>query len=108
MIITFIDVSIFTPELRVRSVLLNIFKPSSDFYSPFQGGAFVDRFCYLCFTFVFIIQSLQPCDHLLGLLCALFPCVIVTFPYGVLGQLWYLIISIPDICFFFTFVYILI
>ena len=25
-------------------------------------------------------------------------CVVVTFPYGVLGQLWYLIISISDLC----------
>ena len=23
----------------------------------------------------------------------------VTFPYGVLGQVWYLIVSIPDLCF---------
>ena len=28
----------------------------------------------------------------------MFSCVLVTFPYGVLGQLWYLIVSIPDIC----------
>ena len=25
-------------------------------------------------------------------------CVLVTFPYGVLGQVWYLIESIPDLC----------
>ena len=35
---------------------------------------------------------------LLAHLCVMFPCVIVTFPYGVLGQVWYLIVSIPDIC----------
>ena len=25
-------------------------------------------------------------------------CVLVTFPYGILGQVWYLIESIPDLC----------
>ena len=25
-------------------------------------------------------------------------CVIVTFPFGILGQAWYLIVSIPDLC----------
>ena len=24
-------------------------------------------------------------------------CVVVTFPFGILGQVWYLIVSIPDI-----------
>ena len=27
-----------------------------------------------------------------------FNCVFVTFPYGILGQVLYLIVSIPDIC----------
>ena len=25
-------------------------------------------------------------------------CVIVTFPFGILGQVWYLIVLIPDLC----------
>ena len=25
-------------------------------------------------------------------------CVFVTFPCGILGQVWYLIVSIPDLC----------
>ena len=25
-------------------------------------------------------------------------CVFVTFPCGILGQMWYLVVSIPDIC----------
>ena len=29
-------------------------------------------------------------------LCVIFSCVFVTFPYGVLCQVWYLIVSIPD------------
>ena len=28
----------------------------------------------------------------------MFSCVFVTFPCGVLGQVWYLIVSIPDLC----------
>ena len=28
----------------------------------------------------------------------MFSCVFVTFPYGVPGYVWYLIVSIPDLC----------
>ena len=28
----------------------------------------------------------------------MFNCGFVTFPCGILGQVWYLIVSIPDIC----------
>ena len=28
----------------------------------------------------------------------MFSCVLVTFPYGILGQVWYMIVSIPDLC----------
>ena len=34
---------------------------------------------------------------LLALLCVVFSCVLVTFPCCVLGQVWYLIVSIPDL-----------
>ena len=27
-----------------------------------------------------------------------FKCVFVTFPCGILGQVWYLIVSVPDLC----------
>ena len=36
--------------------------------------------------------------NLLALLYVTFSCVFVTEPCGVLGQVWYLIVSIPDIC----------
>ena len=36
--------------------------------------------------------------NLLALLYVMFSCVFVTCPCGVLGQVWYLIVSIPDIC----------
>ena len=49
-------------------------------------------------------QYLQSCGHLLGkgwplgpLVCDVF-LSFVTFPYGVLGQVWYLIVWIPDFC----------
>ena len=48
-----------------------------------------------------------PCSHvatcweradLLALWCIMFFRVFITFPYGVLGQMWYLIVLLPDIC----------
>ena len=36
--------------------------------------------------------------NLLAFLNVMFSCVFVTFPCGVLGQVWYLIVSIPDLC----------
>ena len=97
-----------TSELRVRLAPLNRFKPSSKiFYWPFQGGtSFVDPLCFcsvlclLCFVRVslYVLRG-----HLLGkgwplgsrLWCLLWVC---HFPIGILGQVWYLIVSIPDLC----------
>ena len=103
-----IYVSWSTSELRVRLAPLNWFKPSSKiFYWPFQGGtSFVDLLCFcsvlclLCFVRVCLYVL---CGHLLGkgwplgsrLLCLLWVC---HFPIGILGQVWYLIVSIPDLC----------
>ena len=55
--------------------------------------------------FVFV-DSLQPCGHLLGkalnyllaILYVMSSSGFVTFPYGVLGQLWYLFVSITGLC----------
>ena len=97
-----------TSELRVRLAPLNRFNPSSKiFYWPFQGGtSFVDLLCFcsvlclLCFVRVclYVLRG-----HLLGkgwplgsrLWCLLWVC---HFPIGILGQVWYLIVSIPDLC----------
>ena len=74
---------------------------------PFQGGtSFVDLLCFcsvlclLCFVRVclYVLRG-----HLLGkgwplgsrLWCLLWVC---HFPIGILGQVWYLIVSIPDLC----------
>ena len=77
------------------------------FYWPFQGGtSFVDLLCFcsvlclLCFVRVCLYVL---CGHLLGkgwplgsrLWCLLWVC---HFPIGILGQVWYLIVSIPDLC----------
>ena len=97
-----------TSELRVRLAPLNRFKPSGKiFYWPFQGGtSFVDLLCFcsvlclLCFVRVCVYVL---CGHLLGkgwplgsrLFCLLWVC---HFPIGILGQVWYLIVSFPDLC----------
>ena len=64
-------------------------------------------FCYLCVVFVCHTVLSVPCSFvatylegaaLLALLYVMFSCIFVTFPYGVLGQVWYLIVSISDLC----------
>ena len=65
-------------------------------------------FCYLCFMFVLFV----PCGlvitcweraDLLALLRVMFSCVFVTFPYGDLGQVWYLFYLFLVVAFFLTF-----
>ena len=97
-------------SVRIPSSVNNFrrFKPSSNiFYWPFQGGtSFVDLLCFcsvlclLCFVRVCLYVL---CGHLLGkgwplgsrLWCLLWVC---HFPIGILGQVLYLIVSIPDLC----------
>ena len=99
-----------TPSLVSLSDLSIIFigwASSKIFYWPFQGGtSFVDLLCFcsvlclLCFVRVCLYVL---CGHLLGkgwplgsrLWCLLWVC---HFPIGILGQVWYLIVSIPDLC----------
>ena len=63
----------------------------------------MDHFCYLCLS-CFLVCSLQPCGHQLrkgrplDSLFVMFYCVFDTFPCGVLDQVCYLIVSIPDLC----------
>ena len=66
----------------------------------------MDHFRYLCFMFVSYTVLSVPCSlvvtcweqaDLLALLYVVFSCVFVTFPCGVLGQVRYLIVSIPDL-----------
>ena len=77
------------------------------FYWPFQGGtSFVDLLCFssvLCLLCPVRVCLYVLRGHLLGkgwplgsrLWCLLLVC---HFPIGILGQVWYLIVSIPDLC----------
>ena len=81
------------------------------FYWPFQGCTFfVDH--YLCLVFVmlsclFIAALWSPAVKGLTswLLFVMFNCTFVTFPCGILGQVRYLIVLIPDLCPFLTSIY---
>ena len=65
----------------------------------------MDHLCLLCILFIMLLRLFinalwSPAGK--GLTCLLlfvmFNCVFVTFPYGILGQVWYLIVLIPDLC----------
>ena len=65
----------------------------------------MDLLCYLCLMFVmlrhlFIAALWSPAGKGLTfwLLFVMFNCVFVTFPCGILGQVWYSIVLIPDLC----------
>ena len=60
---------------------------------------------YVCHAFLSVVC--QPRGYPMGkgwplcsLLSMMFSCVFVTFPCGVLGQVWYLIVSISYLCLF--------
>ena len=65
----------------------------------------MDHLCYLCLVFVmlsrlFIAALCSPAEKGLTswLLFVMFNFGFVTFPCGILGQVWYMIVSIPDLC----------
>ena len=73
----------------------------------------MDPICYLCIMFVCHTVSYFPCSCVVtcwertdnfAFFYVMFSCVFVTFPYGVLCQVWYLIVSILDICLLLYFV----
>ena len=85
---------------------LNRFKPFSKiFYWPFQGGtSFVDLVCFflscVCYACVRICLYV-PCGHLLGKdwplgsrLWCITESLLLSHLIGILGQVWYLILSI--------------
>ena len=64
----------------------------------------MDHLCYLCLVFLmlsrlFIDALWSPAGKGLTswLLFVMFNCVFVIFLFGILGQVWYLIVSIPDL-----------
>ena len=82
------------------------------FYWSFKGGtSLLDHLCYFCIVFVMLSRLLiaalwSPAGKGLTswLAFGVLNCVIVTFPFGILGQVWYLIVPIPDLCPFITFI----
>ena len=65
----------------------------------------MDHLSYLCLVFVmrwllFIAALLSPAGKGLTswFLFVTSYCDIVTFPFGILGQVWNLIVLIPDLC----------
>ena len=62
---------------------------------------FCSVLCLLClcarlFICAFVVTCWERAD-LLALVCGVY-CEFVTFFIGILGQVWYLIVSIPDLC----------
>ena len=65
----------------------------------------MDHLCYLCLVFVMLLRLFiaawwlpeRKGAALLSLVCDVY-CDFVTFPFGILGQVWYLITSIPNPC----------
>ena len=84
-----------TSELRVMLAPWDRFKPSNKIFL-----LTVPRRYFFRALFVFFMS----CDcHAFAsvhcwLLFVMFDCVFVTSPCGILGQVWYLIVSIPDLC----------
>ena len=65
----------------------------------------MDHLCFLCLVFWHAFASVHCClvvtswerADLLTLVGDVY-CIFVTFPCGIVGQVWYLIVSFPDLC----------
>ena len=78
----------------------------SIFLLTFQGGVFLLTFFVIYLSCLsFHCSLVATCCERAGLLYVMFSCVIVTFACGVLGQVWYLIVWIPEFCFLLTYIY---
>ena len=70
----------------------------------------MDHLCYLCIAVIlsrlFIAALRSPAGKELTswLSFGTFNCFFFTSPCGILGQMWYLIVLIPDLCFLSYFV----
>ena len=69
------------------------------------GTSFLDHLCYFCLVFVMLsrlfIAALWSAPGkwlIFWLSFVMFNCVSVSFPCGILCRVWYLIVSIPDLC----------
>ena len=79
----------------------NMVDPSTVNSRYFFCGSFMIFLSCVCYAFVHFCLYV-PCGHLLGKgqpLGSRFWCLALShFPIGMLGQVWYLIASIPDLC----------
>ena len=63
----------------------------------------MEHLCYVWLAFIMLCYLLVTCWEradllvILALVCV-FTCVFVIFPCGILGQMCYMIVSIPDLC----------
>ena len=76
------------------------------FYWPFKDGtSFVDHLRFMCLVFLMHFAFFHCClvvtcwerADLLALVGDVY-CIFVRFPCGILCQVWYLIVSLPDLC----------
>ena len=65
----------------------------------------MDHLCYLCLVFVMILRlfiatlwSPEGKGLTSWLLFVMFNVILLLSPFGILGQVWYLIVLIPDPC----------
>ena len=84
--------------LRVWLVPLNMFKFSNMILLTvprryFFGGSFLLFIFHVCFYYAVLSV---PCSLVITYWDISF-CVLITFPYSVSGQVWYLIVSIPEL-----------
>ena len=56
----------------------------------------MDHFCYLCLVFVMLSRLFIAAFRTPAVSCDVYLCF-VTFLCGILGRVWYLIVSIPDL-----------
>ena len=94
-----------TSGLRVGLAQWGRFRPSSKIFLQTVPGRcfFVDHWCVLCLVFLIsrlFIAALWSFawKRLTSRLLLMFFVLFVTFPCGILGQGWYLIVSFPDLC----------
>ena len=88
----------------VRLPPWNRFKHSSKYFTDRSKAVLLLWIICVIYVLYFscdYVCSLLPCGHLLGKgwpLGSCLWCVFVTFPCGIMGQVWYLIASIPEFC----------
>ena len=59
----------------------------------------MDPFCYFVPCLFLSYCLVWERADVFAFLCVMFSYLFITFPYGVLCQVWYLVVSIPDLCF---------